>query len=107
MSLEISTPKCAQVIMLATTTRVQKIVMITQPLFLPRMCENAISFSSFPFSSFPFIPFFGPALFLLMCSAQTPRLILTLNGSKTWIAARNCLLYVCIILDHYLRGHIP
>ena len=62
-SLEISTPKCAQLITLLTLTRVHKLVTITQPLFPPRMGENANSFSSFPFHSF-----FIPTLFLLTCN---------------------------------------
>ena len=52
MSLEESTPKCAQVIMLLISTRVRKMVVITQPLFPPWLCENANSFPSFPFLSF-------------------------------------------------------
>src|SRR5664279_5214101 len=58
MSLEISTPKNAQVITLPTLTRVQNFVMIAPPDFPPRMGENANPNSSFPSLSFPFLPYF-------------------------------------------------
>ena len=49
MSLEIVTPKIAQVIALPTLTRVQYLVMVAQPNFPPRMGENANQYFSFPF----------------------------------------------------------
>jgi hypothetical protein len=64
LSLEISKPKCAQIITLLNSTRVQEMVVITQPLFPPRMCENANSFSAFLFLSF-----YGPILYSCSCVA--------------------------------------
>ncbi len=100
-SLEIPTPKKAQIITQHTCTRVQNLVMITPPHSFTQRCVKM------PTQILIFLPFLS---LLYSCTPVGPkRLIrfLRLMTQNTWFDVRKCLLYDRAISNEFQGSLCP